>query len=432
MLMRRGLYLFLLVFVLASCSKTSFLGKRYENFTAYYNTFFNAKKLYRTGVNALERVSESEIDRNRYLPIFVTPDRVSNQQNFNDAIKKSADVLRENPTSKWVDDALMLIGKSYFYLQNYVGAEEKFEEVIALGGALEDEARFWMGRTYLASGSLSRARDHLEGSINREGLSSDWEPMLRMVLGELHVKEESWADAANEFERGLQNLGDKDLSARAQFLLGQVYETLGQYESAVQSFSRVPRYKPEYPLIYAANISVVRIETEQGDPDKALRLLRSMERDDKNFDSRAEMGYFRGRVYQATRQSDTAFDTYDALLYNDDQTLNISKVRGHIHYALGELIRDDYIDFPYAAAHFDTAQTSLRTLNRSTRGGRQEQFAPEAITDSEEKAEVMGSFATVYDEIATFDSLLWLGDMEQEEFDAFILEMRERAWQGDD
>ena len=424
MVMRRGLYLFLLVFILASCSKTSFLGKRYENFTAYYNTFFNAKKLYRTGVNALERASESEIDRNRYLPIFITPDRVSNQQNFNDAIKKSADVLRENPTSKWVDDALMLIGKSYFYLQNYVGAEEKFEEVIALGGALEDEARFWMGRTYLASGSLTSARDHLEGSLNREGLSSDWEPMLRMVLGELHVKEESWAEAANEFERGLQNLDDKALAARAQFLLGQVYETIGQYESAVQAFSRVPRYKPEYPLIYAANISVVRVETEHGNPNKALRLLRGMERDDKNFDSRAEMGYFRGRVYHATSQSDIAFDTYDALLYNDDQTLNISKVRGHIHYALGELIRDDYIDFPYAAAHFDTAQTSLRTVNRSTAGSRQEQFSPEAITDSEEKAEVMGSFATVFDEIATFDSLLWLGDMPQEEFDAFILEMR--------
>ena len=424
MLLRRGLYLFLLVFLLPGCSKTSFLGKRYENFTAYYNTFFNAKKLYGTGVDALERASENEIDRNRYVPIFVTPDRVSNQQNFNDAIKKSADVLRENPTSKWVDDALMLIGKSYFYLQNYVGAEQKFEEVIALGGSLEDEARFWMGRTYLASGSLSRARDHLEGSLNREGLSSDWEPMLRMVLGELHVREESWADAANEFERGLQNLKDKDLSARAQFLLGQVYETLGQYESAIQSFSRVPRYKPEYPLIYAANISVVRVETEHGDPDKALRLLRGMERDDKNFDRRAEMGYFKGRIYQAKNQSDDAFITFDELLYNDDQTLNISRVKGHIHYALGELIRDDYIDFTYASAHFDTAQTSLRAITRSARGARQEQFTPEAIVDSETQAEVLGSFATVHDEIAAFDSLLWLGSMEQEAFDAFILEMR--------
>jgi len=412
--------------IVSGCKKTSFLGKRYDNFTAYYNKFYNAKKLYKTGVEAIERSAETEIDRNRYMTVFVTPDRVTSQQNFNDAIIKCADVLRENAGSKWVDDALILIGKSYFYLQNYVGAEQKFEEVIGLGGELEDEARFWLGRTYLASGSLSRAKEHLDLSLNREGLSSSWEPRLRMVLGELYVKEESWAEAAAEFEQGLQKIKDSNLSARAQFLLAQIYETIGQYESAIQAFERVERYKPEYPMIYAANISIARLEMDHGDTEEAFRLLRGMERDDKNFDARGEMGYFKGRLYRAMGNPDLAFDTYDELLYNDDPTLNISKVRGHIHYGLGELIRDEYVDFPYASAHFDTARTSLRTLARANAGSRQEQFTPEAITDGETQAEVMGSFATVYDEIAEFDSLLWLGDMDQESFDEFILDLRKQ------
>ncbi|MBX2822890.1 MAG: hypothetical protein KTR29_24540, partial [Rhodothermaceae bacterium] len=168
MILRRGIYLILLLMVVSGCKKTSFLGKRYDNFTAYYNKFYNAKKLYKTGVEAIERTAETEIDRNRYMAVFVTPDRVTSQQTFNDAIIKCADVLRENAGSKWVDDALILIGKSYFYLQNYVGAEQKFAEVIGLGGELEDEARFWLGRTYLASGSLSRAKEHLDVSLNRE------------------------------------------------------------------------------------------------------------------------------------------------------------------------------------------------------------------------------------------------------------------------
>ena len=426
MTLRRGIYLILLLLIVSGCKKTSFLGKRYDNFTAYYNKFYNAKKLYRTGVETIERSAQTEIDRNQYLSVFVTPDRVSSQQNFNDAIIKCADVLRENAGSKWVDDALILIGKSYFYLQNYVGAEQKFVEVMSLGGELEDEARFWLGRTYLASGSLNRAKEHLDVSLNREGLSSSWEPMLRMVLGELYVKQEAWAEAAAEFERGLQRIKDKELAARTQFLLAQVYETIGQYESAIQAFERVERYKPEYPMVYASNISVIRLEMDHGDTEEAFRLLRSMERDDKNFDNRAELGYFKGRLFRAMGNIDLAFDTYDDLLYNDDPTLNISKVRGHIHYGLGELIRDEYVDFPYAAAHFDTAKTSLRTLSRATTGARQEQFAPEAITDSETQAEVLGSFATVFDEIAEFDSLLWLGDMDQESFDEFILDLRKQ------
>ena len=429
MLLRRITYLVLLVLIFSGCSKTSFIGKRFDNFNAYYNTFYNAKKQYRSGVEALERASELEIDRNQYLDIFITPARVSNQNNFNDAIKKSADVLRENPGSKWVDDALMLIGKSYFYLQNYVGAEQKFQEIISLGGDLEDEARFWLARTLIASNSFSRASDHLEVSLNREGRSSRWESMFRMALGELYVKQEAWGEAAGELELSLQNAKDKNFAARAQFLLGQLYEKLEQHDNAGQAYKRVLRFKPDYSLAYAAKISQVRVEGQYGDATQALRLLRSMERDDKNFDNRAELLMQRGRIYQAMGDADRAYNTYDALLFPDDQTMNTSRVRGPVHYALGELYRDDYFDFSFAAAHFDTARTSLSQLNRTSgANGRQVQYAPEALIDSERQAEVFGSFATVYDEIAHFDSLLWLGTMDQEGFDAFILELRrERA-----
>lgn len=430
MLLRRVSYLVLLLLFLTGCSKTSFIGKRFDNFNAYYNTFYNAKKLYRSGVETLERASEQEIDRNQYLAVFITPSRVSNQNNFNDAIKKSADVLRENPNSKWVDDALMLIGKSYFYLQNYVGAEQKFQEIISLGGDLEDEARFWLARTLIASNSYSRAADHLEVSLNREGRSARWESMFRMALGELYVKQEAWGEAAGELELSLQNAKDKNFAARAQFLLGQLYEKLEQHDNAGQAYKRVLRFKPDYPLAYAAQISQVRVEGQYGDPDQALRLLRSMERDDKNFDNRAELAMQRGRIYQAMGDPDRAYDAYDALLYPDDPTMNTSRVRGPVHYALGELYRDSYLDFSFAAAHFDTARTSLSQLTRTANAGngRQTQFAPEALTDSERQSEIFGSFASVYDEVAHFDSLLWLGSMDQEAFDAFILELRrERA-----
>ena len=420
-------YLLLCAFLIVGCGKGSFLGRRYDNFTAYYNTFYNAKKEFRTGLESIERAANQEINRNLYLPIFITPDRVSSQQNFDQAILKSADVLRENPNSKWVDDALLLIGKSYFYLKNYVGAEQKFQEVIDLGGELEDEARFWLGRTLIAGNSFGRAADHLEVSLNREGLSRDWEPHLRMSLAELYVKQEAWADAVTSLERSIDQMKDKGLSARAQFLLGQVYESMEQYGNAGQSFSKVLRYKPDYPLVYAAMLSRVRIDGMHGDQDQALKMLRGMERDDKNFDSRAEMIYLRGRILQAMGRPNVAYNTYESLLFTDDRTLNAGQVRGHIHYALGELYRDNFIDFSYAAAHFDTSSSALATVLRSgssSGNAQQQQYAPEAIVDSDRQAEVLGSFAEVYDNIAHLDSLLWLGEMDQESFDAFILELR--------
>ena len=148
----------LCVLFLAGCSGTSFLGQRYTNFTAYYNTFYNARKSFDRGVRALERTEES-VNQDVFLSVYAIPTRAGNRQDFEDTIKRSADVIRDHPNSKWVDDAVLLIGKSYFYQQNFVSAAQKFREAIELQTDLEGEARFWLGYSLLANGSLLEARD---------------------------------------------------------------------------------------------------------------------------------------------------------------------------------------------------------------------------------------------------------------------------------
>ena len=236
--MRRSIAILLAVLVLSGCGRL--LGSRYDNFTAYYNTFYNAKTKYDEGIENLGIGTEKEtIDRNLYLSLFGEVGRTQAQP-FEEAIQKSADVLRDHPDSKWVDDALLLIGKSYFYQRNWAGAEQKFREVIAMDSKLADEARFWLARALIAAGPLryEDAAAHLTESLAREDLSRRWEPKLHLAMAELHVKRQAWDNAAAELEAGLENVRDNDLAARAQFLLGQVYETLGRYDDAILAYER--------------------------------------------------------------------------------------------------------------------------------------------------------------------------------------------------
>ena len=430
-MMRRGLLLVILVLLGAGCGTNSFVGRRFDNFTAYYNTFYNARRAFDRGVKNLIRVDDP-IDRQVYLPIFSNPDRASSSKDFEDAVKKSADVLRKHDNSKWVDDALLLIGKSQFYQQNYVGAEQKFQEVIDMGSKLEDEAQFWLARTLIAGSSYEEATRHLQVSLAREGLSTRWASMLHLALGELYVKRADWEAAALELEQGLAKVPDKDVGARAQFLLAQVYETLGRYADAVQAFERVAHFNPHYELSYAARVSAIRIEGIHGDPDRALKQLRSMERDDKNYAYRAEMAYLRGRILQAQGRTNDALYLYHQLLYDPDPTMNYGAVRGRIHYALGELYRDDLRDYVYAAAHFDTAATAVRPTpmntgsQPSTKNGEinPNLYTREAILDGEEVREIFTGYARVYTTVAQMDSLLELGSLDEPEFEKRILEYR--------
>ena len=416
-----------LLFLVAGCSRSSFIGQRYDNFTAYYNTFYNAENAYDEGVESIEQENQP-IDRDVYLPLFSNPDQVRQVQAFNDAIEKSADILREHPDSKWVDDALLLIGESYFHLQNYVGAEQKFREVISLGSRLEGEARFWLARTLIAAGRFEEAQAHLQESLNQEDLDRRWEARLRLAEGELAVKREDWEAAATELEEGLEDLGDNDLAARGYFLLGQVYETLERYDAAVAAYERVTDYNPLYELGFAARFSAVHAQGLHGDPDEALRMLRRMERDDKNYENRAELAYLRGRIYQEQRRADAAFNTYFDLLYESDA--NTSDIAGKTYYALGTLHRDLYRDYSLAAAYFDTAATRLRS--GSTRGTQSQAgsapptTAPAAVTDVQEQQRVFSSFRTVMNQISRMDSLLQVGALDDEAFQEFVLDLRKK------
>lgn len=407
--------------VAGGCGGQSFVGRRYDNFTAYYNTFYNARKAFDEGVKALER-TDARVDRRFYIDVFTAPGRAANTATFQKAIDKSADVLRDHPGSKWVDDALLLIGQSYFYLQNFVGAEQKFREVIQINSGLEDEARLWLARTLIAAGSYDAARDHLLTSLEQEDLSNRWEPQLRLALGELYVKREEFEAAAEELAAGLENVRDRDLRARGWMLLGQVLERIERYEDAVAAYDRVDDAHPPYELSYAANVSAIRVQGLYVDGDEALRRLRRMQRDDKHFSNLLELEYLEGLVHQAQGRPGIAHNQYLDILYDSEGQLG--DIRGRIHYALAELYRTVRRDFMTAAAHYDTARSAIG--NPSSGGAIQAQFAPEAIVDVAAKAEMFSTFARVRQDVARMDSLLELGSLDDEAFTERILEIRRR------
>ena len=404
------------------CGKMSFVGRRFDDFTAYYNTFYNAQDAFEQGVDAMQPISTS-LDRSRYLTIFGGPPRSGGNINFQNAIEKSANVLRGHGKSKWVDDALLLIGKSYFYQENYVGAEQKFREVIDLQTKLEDEARVWLARTLIAAGAYDDAREHLVESLAQDDLTRWSVPRLHVALGELYVRQGAFGEAAAEIEAGVEGVRDHDLRGESLLLLGQVYETLGRYDDAVTTWRLVRKTHPRYEVSYAAEISAVRVQGMYGDPEEALEVLRRMQRDDKHYDNRSDMDFVQGRIYQAQGWADEAREVYEEVLYDSDG--NIQGVRGPVHYALGELYRDMFGDYIMAAAHFDTARTAM-SGSASYRPGSTTRWAPEAITDVREQAETFQAFARVRNDVTRMDSLLELGYLDQEAFDERILEIRRR------
>ncbi len=419
--MGRTFLAIVICFGIAGCSSSSFVGRGYEDFTAYYNTYYNAKRSFEKAEESSTTRSET-IDRDRYLEIYQLP-TVGAGNDLEQAIKKSADILRKHDTSKWVDDALMLIGKSYFFSQNYSAAEQKFNEVIELGTGLSKEAHFWLGRSLVASGNYEEASAAIRIVLDEEDLGKRWQPLTELVLAEAHLKMGQWDAAEELLTSALPKARDKHAAARGQFLLGQILERRGSFEEARDAYRRVAKFNPQYELEYAAAYKAGEMEGLYVDPEQALRTVRKMERNDKHFGYQTELALLRGNILYAAGRFDEAADVFEEILYDSERLTQ--GVRGRAQYALGLYYRDVAVDFTRAAAHFDTASVQLRGRNNQQQNQREDfAFAPGAITDAEGLSETFGSFADVYGRLVEIDSLLVLGSLSEEEFDARIEEIR--------
>ncbi len=410
--------------VLLGCGRGSFIGRQYDDLTAYYNTFYNATQAFEKGLESVTQ-SRSDVDRTRYLSIFPEPQSGSPGSSFKEAIQKSADVLREHPNSEWIDDALLIIGRSRYHQQNYVGAVQKFREVIALGAEREGEARFRLAQTLVAADRYTEAAEVLRIGLEREAEYGTWTARMHLVQGELFVRQERWTEAEAALDRGLEDSLPDEVGARAAFLLGQVRETLEELEGARAAYERVLDYSPRYQLEFAARLSAIEMQGTSGDAKKALGRLASLQREDDTKAMQAEVALVRARLYQSLGQPERAKQVLTSALRGEDAPTGA--IQGRLHYDLATLYRDRYEDFTQAAAHFDTAATTLSSGSGQGRDTDQEtRLLPRAPSDAGVQSDRFEGLADRAQAVARMDSLLRLGRMPPAEFKSFVEDLREQ------
>ena len=94
------------------------LTASFLNGCVYYNTMYHARRWF----NEAESTRKAA---NRDLA------KGAENKLYSDAIIKCSKVLSDHPTSSWVDDALFIIGKSFYHLDQNAKAERKFRELLS-------------------------------------------------------------------------------------------------------------------------------------------------------------------------------------------------------------------------------------------------------------------------------------------------------------
>ena len=407
--MRKLTGIILVVIFLTGC-KTSFKSN-FRDFNAYYNTFYNAKKSFSQGQ---KRSEEQARKYNTLQPIRIHETPLgAGAGDFQNAIDKGADILRKYDETKWVDDALEIIGKSYFYRKEYFSADEKFDELYfsSENEVMKQRAVFWKGRVLLELRVHNQGVQYLTEQLSlfdgewKEGL----EYQVRAVLAQHYVERESWVNAIDQLIISVPNLPKKTYKERGYFLIGQIHEILGNNEEAFTAYDQVTKNYTNYDIQFEAQKKKAEVARALGNSEDAYKVFSSMVRDDKNTEFISELNYELGKTEQDRGNFKKAEEIYIRIL-RDSRIKPGQVTRARVYNGLAEINRFEYNDFELAAAYYDSA--AKVNANR-------EELPDDYNAD--ELAISFGEYARLKNELHLQDSLLWLGLLPQDEFDSVLV-----------
>ncbi|NPV10806.1 MAG: tetratricopeptide repeat protein [Ignavibacteria bacterium] len=266
--------IFLLSLFFSSCAVTDFLKKGFENFTTYFNIYYNANKIF----------SEAEQELLKQQKDIFTTKVIAPSGNVTNklvqVIEKCSKILQYHQNSSLVDDALFMIGKAYYYQREYPSAIRKFSELLATfpDSKYALEAKLWIARSYAQTIETDRALKLLN-EIYLDAKDQEEEEVMSLALLEIikiYFKR-------NDYE-GIINLGQEfvkisdDDEARAQVLMqiGNSYAKLGQLDQALENYSKVKKYTSDYYYIFKSQLEFAKILREKNRIDEAKKILKDL------------------------------------------------------------------------------------------------------------------------------------------------------------
>lgn len=342
---------------------------------AYFNTFYNTKKLYK---EALEEQKRRGAD-NKPTSTEI--------QKYDKAIEKASKLLQLHPKSRYVDDALLLLGECFFYKQEYLKAQRKFQELITIfpKSGLVPRAQIWLAKTDIELNDYAGAELVLNELQQREK-KGEFANQAQYFLGEIYFRQERLPEAAKAFEIAARKLGDEKMRGAAFMRLGECYMTLQQYNLAAAALRRASSIaKNDVNFKFRARLQNAEALKNDQRLNEALNVLNGMS---KEFSTHRDLPLVKLEMADCARlqgKMGTAIKQYVDII-EDHQRTDASAAA---FFALGEIHERYNGDYGKAKECYDNV--------------RRESARSDKVTEAASRSKALGELIKLKETIATLE-----------------------------
>ena len=418
--------LFILAVVfLAACSrkKNTFLNRNVHAVTTEFNTLYNGDMAFTDGKDQLaygfrdnfweilpvERINVEEADTK-------APGASKNAE-FNRAEEKAAKAIQKHSMyidgkeyNPQIDEAYMLLGKARYYDGRFIPALDAFNFILDRYPTSNNinVAKVWKAKTNIRLKNEEYAIENLKKMFETAELNEAEIADGAAMMAQAFINLDSLQPALDYIKMASENVKDKELKGRYTFIKGQIYNRLGEKDSANIAFDEVIAMNRKTSRSYMISAYLEKgknFDYEKGDRAAFLELLQDLEKNRENrpFLDRIYNQY--GDFYLNSDSIATAVIYYNKSI----KAFKQDKVLQSVNYQTLAEINFDNAEYKNAGAYYDSTLTFLEENSRQWR----------RVSKKRENLDDV----IKYEDIATTnDSILKLTKMSEAEQFAFFTE----------
>ena len=278
-------------------TKYTLARRAYQNTVSQFNYLFNAEEELKEIIQKARNNYKEEYSN---LLSFYDYDLATTSKSSFDSIiyRCNANIVLHDLRSNWVDDAYLLLGKSYLFHRNFDTAASIFQFInysfdenangmdLPIGsnmrnasgrfsvankddntffrnGNVRNESMLWQARNYIESDQINEALSLLQILKSDADFPKRLHPFLNEQFAYAYYSMESYESAANSLIQALPNAIDDNAKSRWYYLIAQLWQKVNNTEKAYSWYKKASEFSPNPIIGVYATINMIRIESEK-------------------------------------------------------------------------------------------------------------------------------------------------------------------------
>ena len=299
----------------------------FDNFTTYFNTYYNMERLMDKAEDEFDFMAFDVRDIAVYVPdpnlkeredyslgpppfmkdlIITQRQRQAVETKLDSIIIKGSKILAYNSKTDYVEGAIFLMAKSYFYQEEWRPSEIKCSELVDKypNSDYSPDAHLLFAKNSLIQRNFYTGKIMLSRTVDIAWQKKRYDILSEAfrLQAELSLYEGDKEEALRPYRQAVAQSEDNELAAKWQLELAALLYRIGEFEKAKNEFAKVRNFSPTYEGLFESYLYEAQSYARLKNFEKSNELLTHLEEDSK-FEE--WMGYtYSGRLTEKRMKAD--------------------------------------------------------------------------------------------------------------------------------